>query len=193
MIALVTSWTDPALNVKPSPPRRRRAASRRVRARGPRIAIQPRMTSTRIASLSLSLLVAAFVTVGTTRSAMACHDSECPTEASPVSVGLIATDIALLGIDGYYAAKDARPGRLYGAIELAVGLVQYPIAFALAIDDAHSYGTWAGIQAAAATVVVAHGTYVLIRGGKSAPSERSVTVTPTASPDGAGLAVFGRF
>lgn len=147
------------------------------------------MASTRI--LSIALLTATLVTFGATGSAMACHDGECSSAASPVSLGFIAANLVLLGVDADYVVNDARPGRSYGAAEVAIGLIQYPVAFALTLDEGHDYGTWAGVQAAVATAVVAHGAYVLIRGGKADPSR--VGFAPTASPAGVGAAVFGRF
>ena len=143
--------------------------------------------------LTAALLAAALVTFGATRSASACHDDECRPEASPVSLGFIAADVVLLGIDATYALDDKRPGRLYGGAEVALGLIQYPIALGLVLDEGHDYADWAGVQVVAASVVVLHGTYVLIRGGKSAPSERKVSFAPHATAESAGVTVFGRF
>lgn len=140
--------------------------------------------------LLLPLLAASLLTVAGTRTASACHDGECPNQISELTVGFLAADAVILSFDAIQASSERRPGRLYGAAELAFGLIQYPITLGLMFDEGHNYHLSASIHALAATAVAAHGAYVLVRGPKL-PSD--VRVAPTAASNGAGVSVFGRF
>ncbi len=143
--------------------------------------------------VAASLLAAALVTITGSRAALACHSEPCSAQVHPLSALSIAADLAILGLDAHYAGRDARPNRAYGAAEVGLGLIQYVGAAALVLDDGNNYQHVATVQVVAASAVLLHGTYVLIRGGKSAPAERAVSFAPTVSDSGAGLAAFGRF
>lgn len=144
-----------------------------------------------------SLLVVAFVAsaavlVPDVALADHCGDvDEAPCAIDPVNVGFIVADVALLGIDTGYAIKGGRPGRLYGGLEVAFGAGQLAYAFANAVT-ASADETWNTVNAVAASAIIVHGAYVLVRGGKAAPRERA-SVAPMASGDAAGLMVFGTF
>lgn len=124
------------------------------------------------------------------RVAWACHSSPCPSEIpTSAAVGFVA-DTVFLAIDLHYASRDARPSRVYGAVELVSALIQVPVALGSMLHEGHDYYTAAELQLAGAAVVGAHALYVLIRGEK--PAHR-LSITPTVQPHGGGLTFSGRF